>query len=149
MTEIGYHVFAMTSEGVVLGLAREGWTIREPHLFQTVSFARHYFSKIKPPADAVDAYIWSTEHEVSFSAVAAELTIVPEALAMVRNEVISYANAEILSRLPGEYQVQFLGEARDFLPSEFADVVHGALRRLTFPKTWCIVKVCSTTKTSR
>lgn len=97
----------------------------------TVAFARHVLSQWTVPADVVDCYIWSVEHEVSFAPVLGDLVLAKQAMEMIEAGEICYENAEILSRLSRvDWQVQFLGEARELTPKEFAELIHGVTRRL-------------------
>ncbi len=127
----GYEVYAMDSDGAVWSISNYVWHKgHTPTRYMTAAFARHMVKSFPLPENTVDAYIWSTEHEVSFPIFLRELALVSEALEMGKAGEICYENLEILNRLPlADWQRQFLGEAKDLQPREFADLVRGVLRR--------------------
>lgn len=133
----GYHVYALDVNGTLWGLCNDGWARSTPHTFMTLAYARCVTSRMRLPqhAEIIDAYCWSTEHETSFALHLATLCLAPEAMVMIEAGEICYENAEILNRLTNiRRQKQFLSEARDFTPKEFAQVIRGAIRRLTTRK---------------
>ena len=127
----GYIAYALDANGTLWTLGDRGWGLGPAKLFMTLAFARFVGQRQGLPNNTVDAYLLSTETDTTFDFNPGTLRLAVAAMDMIESGAISYENAEILARIHRtDWQLQFLSEARDLTSAEFADLVHGVLRRI-------------------